>query len=44
MTEITDMYFDMTQAASDFLPTESEAVVKIQCVYRASKLRKVPCL
>lgn len=41
MMEVTDRYFEMTQAASDGRPSETGAVVKIQCVYRASKLRKV---
>eukprot|EP00933_Yihiella_yeosuensis_P016944 TRINITY_DN14311_c1_g1_i1.p1 TRINITY_DN14311_c1_g1~~TRINITY_DN14311_c1_g1_i1.p1 ORF type:complete len:396 (-),score=56.85 TRINITY_DN14311_c1_g1_i1:163-1350(-) len=40
MDEVAKNYFALTQAASDNLTREVEAVTKVQSVYRASKIRK----
>jgi hypothetical protein len=40
MDEVAGEYFAMMQAASDHLPREMAAVIKVQSVYRASKVRK----
>lgn len=40
MDEVAAQYFAMMQAASDHLPHEMAAVIKVQSVYRASKVRK----
>jgi hypothetical protein len=40
MDELAGQYFFMMQAASDHLPKEMAAVIKVQSVYRASNVRK----
>mmetsp|Transcript_52739 Transcript_52739/g.112845 ORF Transcript_52739/g.112845 Transcript_52739/m.112845 type:complete len:392 (+) Transcript_52739:61-1236(+) len=39
LDEVAQQHFKMLQDASDNLPRETEAVVRIQCFYRASKVQ-----